>query len=128
MPAATVNLTEDRGFAIHTGVTWQVQGTFYQDKTKQNPVNLTGASAKMQIRDETGSTDALLEITTSGSAGDKITLGGAAGTYDIQASAATTASLAPGRYVYDFLLTDSGGTVTKEFEGLIEVIQSVTRD
>jgi hypothetical protein len=42
-------------------------------------------------------------------------------------SAANTANLTPGRYVYDVEIDDGGGEVTRIFEGVITVLPNVTR-
>jgi hypothetical protein len=42
-------------------------------------------------------------------------------------SAANTANLTPGRYVYDVEIDDGAGEVTRIFEGVITVLPNVTR-
>lgn len=50
------------------------------------------------------------------------------GQIDIEMSAATTANISPGRYVYDVIITEqSTGVVTRIFEGTATVLPSVTR-
>ncbi len=42
-------------------------------------------------------------------------------------SAANTANLTPGRYVYDVEIDDGAGEITRIFEGIITVLPNVTR-
>jgi hypothetical protein len=42
-------------------------------------------------------------------------------------SAANTANLTPGRYVYDVEIDDGAGEITRIFEGVITVLPNVTR-
>ncbi len=42
-------------------------------------------------------------------------------------TAANTANLTPGRYVYDVEIDDGAGEVTRIFEGIITVLPNVTR-
>jgi len=42
-------------------------------------------------------------------------------------SAANTANLTPGRYVYDVEIEDASGDVTRIFEGIVTVLPNVTR-
>lgn len=85
-------------------------------------VNLTGYTARLQVRATHQSTTALLALTD----GSGLTLGGAAGTIDIEASAGQTTSLKPGTYVYDLELV-TGATVTRLLEGAFTVTPEVTR-
>lgn len=42
-------------------------------------------------------------------------------------SAANTANLIPGRYVYDVKIDDGNGEITRIFEGIVTVLPNVTR-
>jgi hypothetical protein len=42
-------------------------------------------------------------------------------------TAANTANLTPGRYVYDVEIDNNSGEVTRIFEGIITVLPNVTR-
>lgn len=92
------------------------------DGTPGAPIDLTGYAGRMQVRDRPGGT-VLLDLST-GNGG--MTLGGAAGTIDLLASAAATAALTPGDYVYDLRLTSGSGVATYALAGSFEVIASVT--
>lgn len=83
--------------------------------------NLTGYTATMTIRPFVGSDTTTLVLTN----GNGITLGGALGTVNVDISAATTATFAPSRYAYDFVL-NSGSVVTRLLEGKFVVVPGVT--
>ena len=54
------------------------------------PIDLTGCTARMQVREEVESTAALLELSTENG---RIALGGTAGTVDLLIDAGTTAAI-----------------------------------
>jgi hypothetical protein len=87
------------------------------------PVNLTGYTARLQARVDVDETDTILSLTT----GAGITLGGAAGTISLDQSAAQTAVLPNGEYVYDLELQSSGGVVTRLLQGELNISAEVTR-
>jgi hypothetical protein len=87
-------------------------------------INLTGYSARMQVRETYSSTSTIVSLTN----GSGITLGGAAGTIAIAISATTTAALtAPFSGVYDLELVSAGGVVTRLLQGAATVSPEVTR-
>lgn len=88
------------------------------------PVNITGYTARMQVRRTHGSDTAALSLT---SAGGDIVLGGVAGTIDITASATATAAITFRSGVYDVELEDGSGVVTRLIEGNVDVTPEVTR-
>src|SRR5574337_914853 len=88
------------------------------------PVDLSGYTARMQVRASVAATDVLLELTTDNGG---ITLG-SDGTVTLQASAITTAALAWTRGMYDLELMDSAGVVTRLAAGSVAVSREVTRE
>lgn len=86
-------------------------------------VNLTGYSARMQVRERASSPGTLVSLTQASG----ITLGGAAGTIVITVSATATAALEAGQYVYDLEIVSGGGVVTRLIEGKFTVRPEVTR-
>jgi hypothetical protein len=50
-----------------------------------------------------------------------------AGQITMAMNSATSANVAPGRYVYDILLTSGSGVKTRIIEGIVNVLPSVTR-
>ena len=90
-------------------------------QTDSTPWNLTSYTATMTVRPFLGSTTTTLLATT---ANGKITLGGVAGTININLSATDT-TLKAESYVYD-LVINSGSTITRILEGQFIVIAGVT--
>lgn len=88
----------------------------------QNPINLTGASAKIQFR-KTKNGGVL--ITEGTDADGAITLGGAAGTVDVALPGAKT-QLITANCFYDLEITESDGTVTTLVAGVAKVYLGVT--
>lgn len=87
-------------------------------------VNLTGYTAKMQVRKSASSPDVLLEMSTTNG---KIQLTPATGTITLVFSATTTADISWTRGKYDLELTSADGTVTRLIEGEISVSREITR-
>jgi hypothetical protein len=110
------DLTINQGATFELTVTWKdAAGT---------AINLTGYSARMQVRETYSSSTSIVSLTS----GAGITLGGAAGTIAIVISATTTAALtAPFSGVYDLELVSAGGVVTRLLQGAATVSPEVTR-
>jgi hypothetical protein len=103
------------------GSTFSQQLTYSIDAT---PINLTGYTARMQVREKHTSTKKDLTLTTENGG---ITLGGAAGTIHLDISATTTAALHAKEYVYDLELVSSSNLVMRLIEGKFIVTPEVTR-
>ena len=112
-PAGTYNIICDQGATFQRQITW--------NDTNGDPVDLTGYTARMQVRPTTDSTTLTLELTTGN---NRITLGGAAGTIELLV-AASVMTMA-GDFVYDLELV-SGTIVTRLVEGFFTVRAEVTR-
>jgi hypothetical protein len=95
-------------------LTWKIDGV---------PVNLTGATARMQIRQKVSS-PVILELNTTNT---RIVLGGVAGTIQLKLSAEETSELAPGNFLYD-LLINHGTEVDRLVEGKFHIVAGVTHD
>ena len=109
-------------FYVEQGATYQLDITWKQpDGT---PVNLTGYTARMQIRKTVKSTDPLISLTTTNG---RITLGGAQGTVTLEIAAEDTADFTTFCGVYDLEVEASDGTVTRLLEGQVEISREVTR-
>ena len=93
-------------------------------KADGSNVNLTGFTARAQIRPSAASATTTLSLTTENT---RITLGGTAGTITLNISATDTAALTAGRYVYDLELVSAGGIVTRLLQGVVTVSANVTR-
>jgi hypothetical protein len=103
------------------------QGTTFRKnityKIGETPVDITGYSSRMQVRESYSSQDFLISLTSS----NGITLGGSDGTIDIFISAEETELLPPGTWVYDLELVSSGSIVDRLIQGNFTVTPEVTR-
>lgn len=87
------------------------------------PVDLTGCSARMQVRADVTSDEVLLDLST----GAGITLGGATGRVTTHIHATDTAALTWAEGVYDLEIEFGDGTVRRLTEGMVRVSPEVTR-
>lgn len=110
-------------FIIEQGATFSTTLTVYNDLAREDPVDLTGYTARMMVRSDYENPTALIDMTTSNG---RIALGGAAGTITLLISATDTAALTKGDYVYDLELV-TGSVVTRIIQGKIKVSREVTR-
>lgn len=106
-------------FTIFQGATFDRTIT-WRDGNGQE-VNLTGYTARLQVRDRVGG-EVLLDLST----GDGITLGGPAGTIALAISAVDTAALRFSQAVYDLELTSAGDEVTRLMQGKVLLSPEVT--
>ena len=88
------------------------------------PFDLTGYTARMQIRETLESTTTLEELTTSNGG---ITLGGTAGTITLLLTATETAALTFETAVYDLEIVSGAGVVTRLMHGKVVLVDEVTR-
>lgn len=109
-----LNLDVFQGATLSYVLTWEIDGA---------PVNLIGYTARLQARATSDATAVALAMTS----GSGITLGGGAGTVALSRSAAETAALTPGRYVYDLELQSGQGEVTRLVQGELIIHAEVTR-
>jgi hypothetical protein len=94
----------------------------YKD-SNGNPISLTGASAKLQVRDTKGGSKLAVSL-TSPSGG--ITIDAANGKLTIKMTPTQTSKLFYPKSEYDLMLTDSNFNKTKLLEGFITLSRSVT--
>ena len=109
------------GFIIEKGADF-LPGVITWKDSDDVAINITGYTARMQVRKDFTSTS-ILELTTENS---RIALGGSAGTITLSVLASITAALTAGTYRYDLELISSGGVVTRLLEGSILVSENVT--
>jgi hypothetical protein len=114
---ANFNMSCWQGASFDYTFTWQETAG-----TVTTPVNLTGYSARMQVRRTYDSTAVALSLVS----GTGITLGGTAGTIILEANPTTTAAIPAGQYVYDLEMVQSGA-VTRLLQGTFIVDPEVTR-
>jgi len=114
--AATYGLTIDQGATYSQTLTWKDPSNI--------AIDLTGYTARMQIRGKRTSTSATMSLTTENGG---ITLGDSAGTIDLYISAIDSATLEVGTYVYDLELISPSNNVTRLLMGNFVVRGEVTR-
>ena len=112
---------------MQQGASWRRQLTLNQPGTT-TPYNLTGCTAKMQVRQRAGAPDpALMSISEQSGADGVITIGGTAGTIEVFFSASATNRLTTKKAAYDLFLSWPNGTdVWKVLEGTVAVDLAVT--
>jgi hypothetical protein len=94
----------------------------YKDD-EDNAIDLTGASAKMQIRDTKGGSKLAVTL-TSPSGG--ITIDGPSGILNIKMTPTQTNKLFYPKSSYDVMVVDSNGNKIKLLEGFMTLNRSVT--
>lgn len=115
MPAIKHSLIIERGATFTLPLTWR-------DETDA-PINLTGYTAKLQMRRKVTDADAIVSLTELAG----ITLGGTLGTINAFISAAQTATLPDDVSVWALELTSASGVVTRLIEGTVYVSPRVVR-
>ena len=106
-----------QGATFDYSLTWTAAGS---------AVDLSGYSARMQVRESYDSSVALVSLTD----GTGIALGGTAGTIGLLISATDTALLdgTPNtQFIYDLELESASGVVTRLVEGNFFIYPEVTR-
>jgi tRNA threonylcarbamoyladenosine modification (KEOPS) complex Pcc1 subunit len=114
--AATYGFTIDQGATFSQTLTWKDPSNV--------AIDLTGYTARMQIRGKRTSTSVTLSLTTENGG---ITLGDDAGTIDLLISATDSAAMEVGTYVYDLELISVSGSVSRLLMGNFVVRGEVTR-
>lgn len=117
MAAFKLNLGIDQGATFVKNVTWKTG-------KPATPVDLTGCTARMQIRPKVDSADVLVSLTTENGG---ITLGDAAGTVAIRIEADATEDFTWKGGVYDLEIEFADGTVRRLLAGSVSVSPEVTR-
>lgn len=121
MTAGALNITIEQGTTFRKKLTWADDITF---PLAGSPIDITGYTARMHIREEVDSTTTELELTT---VNGRIILGGANGEIDLLVDDATTAALTLESGVYDLELISGAGVVTRIVEGTYTLSLEVTR-
>lgn len=116
MGAAAYDFTIEQGATLILPFVWKDSAGV--------PINLTGYTARMQIRASKTSTAVLLSATT---ADNTLQITAADGKVTIVLPEATTAAITWRRGVYDLELVSAGGVVTRLVEGAVAVSREVTR-
>lgn len=115
MQPGRFNFSIYQGDTFSTAPAWKINNSY---------VNVTGYTADMQVRQDVDSASIIVELSTSNG---RIVAGTTDGKFTLTLTAAETATLPPGNYVYDLEVTSPGGTVTKILTGGFAVIAEVTQ-
>jgi hypothetical protein len=108
------------------------QGTAYtktfqlKQAADDTPVDITGWTLQLQVRDNVNDTDALVDLDTDN--GGIVILDAEAGRFEIIFSAANTAAMNLGKMVFDMLRTDADPGPVWIMGGRFQVKKPVTRD
>ena len=116
MPAAQIDLSIEKGETYRK--------TFYWKNQNKSAKDLTGYTARMQIRKSNQSASFLQELTT-GNGG--ITITPAEGKIELLISDTDTSALEGTYAVYDLELIDGGGEVKKFARGSVAMTDEVTK-
>jgi hypothetical protein len=115
MTPGRFNFTCPQGTTFDTTLTWKIENT---------PVDVSGYSARLQVRETYNSEDYIVNLTNLNGG---ITLGGSAGTINLLINATDTSNFVIGDHVYDLELISGNTTVTRLIEGRFNVTPEVTR-
>lgn len=121
---ASLDICIIQGSTFRLKLTWTDDTNF---PNPGNPIDITGYTARMMIRNEVGDVSPLIELTTENG---RITLGGANGEIDLFIDDADTEALDYEEGVYDLELETAGvglGDVTRIVEGKAPLSLEVTR-
>lgn len=125
MTAARYDVTIDQGATFFAGFVWSLPGVVGESGVSVgDPVDLSGCSARMQIRAGYGK-PVLVEVTTE-TAGE-IELGGVNGSIHVTIPAGKTDLLVVRRAKYDLEVV-RGGQVVRVLAGSVAVNMNITRD
>jgi hypothetical protein len=109
---AYLELTLDQGTTFQTSISLT--------NDDQTAINITNYGFAAQIRKSYYSTNPVANLT--------VTIANAAtGNVTLSMTSANTANVKAGRYLYDLIMTDTGGVKTRVIEGIITVTPQVTR-
>lgn len=124
MTAVNRTLQIEQGATFTLGFNWHREGDVVDGEvTPGDPYDLTGWSARMQVRKSLTSPVLLEASTTNG----KIVLGGDSGRVDIKFTDEDTDTLTVKSGVYDLELENPLGDVFRLLEGSVTISPSVTR-
>jgi hypothetical protein len=115
----TVDLT------IYQGATFKKSWKIVETGTTE-AIDLSGYTARMQVREKIKSPEFYLELTTA-NGGITITVGEEDTTIDLYIDAETTAGITAARGVYDLEIIDTSGEVFRLMQGKVTVSPEVTR-
>ena len=122
MPAVKHNLYIEQGATFKMSFTWN-QAATYDPTQPGDPIDLTGYTARMQIRKNQQSPTQVDATDANG----KIALGGTTGRITVTLSASDTDGLNTRAALYDLEVQDSTGVVTRLLQGTVTVDPNITQ-
>jgi len=117
MSAGKYNMTIEQGSTLNLQL-------LYKD-SNNSIIDLTGYSAKMQIKSDYADNSPSLYLTLSSSAGSGLTITPVSGTIDILVPADSSSLMTFDTAYYDLEIT-SGSIVTRILQGTVKVSKQVT--
>lgn len=132
MTTGRVNFVCSQGSTFNPTITYKLKNQNYDPNIEEDeetnpksvPVDLTGYSSRLQVREFHYSQNKIIDLSTINNG---ITLGGSAGTINLFLSASSSSLIEAGDFVYDLELESSNGTINRILEGNFTVTPEVTR-
>lgn len=122
MAAGTLDIVIEQGATFQKKLTWADDINF---PASGNPIDITGYTARMHLREEKDSPDPpIIALTDSNG---RITIGGANGEIDLFIDDADTEALTIESGFYDLEVESPAGIVTRLIEGTFLLSTEVTR-
>ena len=119
-------MAQIENIAIDQGATLRKSFLYTTSLTTLSPVDLTGYSARAQLRKTPSATATEVSLTDVASTDGQVILGGSAGTVTIYIVDAATMRLSGGG-VYDVELVSPAGEVVRLVQGQYQVSPNITR-
>jgi hypothetical protein len=116
---------KDVPLTIYQGATFQKSWTIVETGT-EDPIDLSGYTARMQIREKLKSETVILDLTTENG---RITIdvGEETTTLTLYVDPETTAAITVAKGVYDLEIIDTNDDVYRLMQGAVTIIPEVTR-
>ena len=111
-----------KNFEVDQGTTFSFQ-IDYVANDEVTPIDLTGSSAKLQVRDTKGGSKLAFTLTSPTSG---ITIDGPNGKLNVKMTPTQTNKLFYPKSSYDIMVVDSNGNRIKLLEGFLTLSRSVT--
>lgn len=114
MKAGRFNFELVQGDTFSKSPAWKINNSY---------VNVTGYTAKMDVKIAPTSTSTIIELTSENG---RITVGGIDGKFTLYISPTDSATIPSGNYIYDLDVTSPGGVVNTLLTGGFTVVKQVT--
>lgn len=110
----------DQNIKLYQGKTITIPFIYGGD----TPIDVTGYDARLQVRKSASSDTVIASFTVDDG---RVSIGGANGAITLSMTAADSAALPAGSYVYDFEIIDDSGNVFLAMSGDCVIVAEVTR-